>query len=59
MKIVVQVKKYRNSLPVPEISKTPGQFEGAKFCFKKVLELRLEEEVSHVPADNAAHLMWN
>ena len=40
------VKAYRNSLPVPKITKTPGQFEGAKLCFKDVLELRLAEVVS-------------
>ena len=29
---------------MPRISKTPGEFEGAQFSFKELLELKLEEE---------------
>lgn len=41
----MQVKGFRNDLPVPAIKKTPGDFEGAQFDFNEVLKLKAEEEV--------------
>ncbi|XP_065895016.1 uncharacterized protein [Dysidea avara] len=46
---VYKIKQYRADLPIPQIKKTPGEFEGAQFDFKDLLEIRLEEEVMRYP----------
>jgi len=32
-------------MSMPPIVKTPGEFEGAQFCFEDLFKLRAEEEV--------------
>ncbi|XP_065908438.1 uncharacterized protein [Dysidea avara] len=49
LSIIIKIKKYRRDLPLPTITKTPGDFEGTQFKLKDLLDLLLQEEVMRYP----------
>ena len=45
MYIYMQVGDFKRHMKIPEIKKTPGDFDGAQFDFEELLHLVATEEV--------------
>jgi len=56
---MLQIKRFKKSIKIPDIMKTPGTFDGAQFNFRNILEIMAKKEVQYTHTNHHSELIQN